>query len=69
MNGASPDWCESRIVVCRRSFDDGRCASGWRPHLLGHGVDGVGNHCEVHAHPRLVCWWLVAPFRCGVVPP
>ena len=69
MNGAYPEVCESRVVACRRFFDDGRCPLGWRSNLLGHGSDGVGDRCEVQADVRLVCWWLEASFWCGVVPP
>ena len=36
--------------------------------MMGHGGDGAGNR-EVWADARLVCWWLQAPFWCGVVPP
>ena len=58
MNGASPEVCESWVVAYRRFFDDGRCRIGWRPNLLGHGGDSVGDRCEVWADARLVCRWL-----------
>ena len=69
MNGASPEVCESWVVACRRFLDDGWYPLGWRPNLLGHGGDGVGDRCEVWADATLVCRWLQAPFWCGVVPP
>ena len=58
MNGASPEVCESWVLVYRHFFDDGQCPLGLRPNLLGHGGDGVGNRFEVWADARLVCWWL-----------
>ena len=54
VDGASPEVCESWVVACRRLFDDGGCPLGWRPHLLNHGGNGVGDRCEVRADAWLV---------------
>ena len=58
MNAASPELRESWVVACRHFLDDGQCPFRWRPNLLGHGGDDVGNRCEVWADARLVCRWL-----------
>ena len=61
MTEASPEACESRVVVCRRFLDDERCPLGWRANLPAHGGAGVGNRGEVRADARVVCCWLQAP--------